>query len=570
MAHPQPAPADPKIGMVLQDRYRIVRKLGDGGMGSVYEGEHVLIKRRVAIKVLHPQFAQNPEITARFQREAEAATSIGHPNIVEVTDMGSFPDGSAYMVLEFLDGRDWAKDIKDEGPQPLGKVVHILSQVCDALTAAHAKGIVHRDLKPENIFLIARHGDPCFAKVVDFGISKIVDSQESDRSLTQTGTALGTPYYMAPEQCQGKKDVDLRADVYALGVILFQALTAQYPFDDESYPMLVLKICTEPPPSIAAFRADVPPQLQDVLHRMLAKNRDHRFSSCAEVKAALAPYAGYAAAPVLAANAPRTALHGPSVLAAAEGGARAATPTGTAYLPGSEPISAPGIGSAPTLTPYPLERGSSGRGLVLGVVAMLGLIVLVGGGLGAYFALRSPGVSHANADVAATPAPVGTPPPEAPAAQPAHAAEAAGPSEAAPSEAAPSEPSAVQVAEERVMVTITAPDGVRVYLDGQEIPTPTFRGPIPRGTHNLRASGEGFRDFERDVPFNLEGQEYPVPIQRVRAGGGGASVGQRPPYVPPYVPPYNPPQTQDTARPVGPTTRTRSGGGQTIQPEVIF
>src|SRR5690606_13694253 len=150
---------DPRIGMVLQERYRILRKLGDGGMGSVYEAEHLLIKRRVAIKVLHSQFADNPGIVARFRREAEAATSIGHPNIIEVTDMGSFPDGTTYMVLEFLEGRDWAKDIATEGPQPLGKVVHIMSQVCDALSAAHAKGIVHRDLKPENIFLIQRGAD---------------------------------------------------------------------------------------------------------------------------------------------------------------------------------------------------------------------------------------------------------------------------------------------------------------------------------------------------------------------------------------------------------------------------
>ena len=155
---PQPAQTnqDPRLGMVLQDRYRILRKLGDGGMGSVYEGEHTGIKRRVAIKVLHAQFAHNPEIVARFRREAEAANSIGHPNIVEVTDMGSLPDGAAYMVLEFLDGRDWAARHRARGAAAPGQDVHIMSQVCDALAAAHAKGIVHRDLKPENIYLIER------------------------------------------------------------------------------------------------------------------------------------------------------------------------------------------------------------------------------------------------------------------------------------------------------------------------------------------------------------------------------------------------------------------------------
>ena len=199
--------ADPLVGMVLQDRYRIVRKLGEGGMGAVYEGEHILIKRRVAIKCLHSQFAQNPEIVARFHREALAATSIGHQNIIEVTDMGRFDDGSVFMVLEFLNGRDWSHDIDNQGAQPVGKVIEIITQVCEALTAAHAKGIIHRDLKPENVFLINRHGTNNFVKVLDFGISKFKDASGGPgKAMTQTGATLGTPYYMAPEQAQGKKD----------------------------------------------------------------------------------------------------------------------------------------------------------------------------------------------------------------------------------------------------------------------------------------------------------------------------------------------------------------------------
>ncbi len=524
-----PPPADPRIGMVLQDRYRILRKLGDGGMGSVYEGEHLGIKRRVAIKVLHAQYAQNKEITARFQREAEAATSIGHPHIVEVTDMGSFPDGTAYMVLELLSGRDWAKDIKEQGPQPLGKVVHILSQVCDALGAAHAKGIVHRDMKPENIYLIERHGDPCFVKILDFGISKIIDQDQSDRSLTQTGTALGTPYYMAPEQCQGKKDVDPRADVYSLGVILFQALTGQYPFDDESYPMLVLKICTEPPPQLSAFRADLPPEMQEILHRTLAKSREHRFGSAAELKAALAPFLGHTQAPVLAANAPRTSLHGPSVLE----GARAATPTGTAVLE----TPAPRVSSVPSATPYPLAPPPSNRGLIFGVVAMLGLIVLVGGGLGAYFALSDGRGAHARAPetTAESAGPPEAPPAPVPEASPEPAAQPV------VEPVAPTAPAAVQPEEPvGIRVTIRAPVGATLWIDEVQSANP-FTATIAPGPRRVRASAPGYRPFEQVVPFTVAGQEYEVPMQRIGRPatqpvvaapaplqGGGGSFGQRP------------------------------------------
>ncbi len=289
---------DPRIGQIVQERYRIVRKLGEGGMGAVYEGEHLLIRRRVAIKCLHPQLASSPAVVKRFHNEAIAATSIGHPNIVEVTDMGRFEDGTFYMVLEFLEGRDFDDLIGREGAQPIGRVVHILSQVCDALRAAHAKGIVHRDLKPENIFLIEREGDPYFAKVVDFGIAKF--KEDDNHKLTQTGQAMGTPYYMSPEQIAGQKDVDERTDIYALGVILFHALTAAFPFHAESFPMLVVQICQTPPKSIRAMRPDIPEPLAAVIERMLAKTPAERYASAAEVKQALAPFRGLSGAPPVA------------------------------------------------------------------------------------------------------------------------------------------------------------------------------------------------------------------------------------------------------------------------------
>ena len=539
----QPAapPQDPRIGMVLQERYRIVRKLGDGGMGAVYEGEHVLIKRRVAIKVLHAQFAQNPEIVARFQREAEAATSIGHPNIIEVTDMGRFPDGTAYMVLEFLEGRDWSHDIEGAGPQPLGKVVHILTQVCDALAAAHAKGIVHRDLKPENIFLIERRGDPDFAKVLDFGISKIADAQGQDRSLTQTGTALGTPYYMAPEQCQGKRDIDHRADIYSLGVILFQALTAQYPFDDESYPMLVLKICTEPPPALAHYRPDVPAELQQIVNRMLAKDRDHRYQSVEEVRAALAPFAGLNDAPVVATNAPSTSSRGPSVLS---GGAM--TPTGTAYLPNTPPPGALGA----TGTPYPAEeRKKSGMGALLAVLLLVGMLTVAGIGVGTWLALQDdPSDGTAASTEPREGGEVGSPPPADEPSEPAAVEDEAPPVQGERNVAD------VSAGEETVQLTInvSGPDRSTIYIDGYQVANNAFDGQVERDApaapgeeqtlHDIEVRADGWQTERRQMSFRMLTNNLNIEMEREQtAAARPHSRRGRTPAPPSTVPPPSTP-----------------------------
>ncbi len=271
---------DPLLGKVVADRYRIEKKLGQGGMGAVYLAEHVLIQKRVALKCLHAGLASNPEVVRRFHKEALAATAIGHPNIVDVTDMGRFDDGTFFLVLEYLEGRDWQKDLDTHGAQPPAQVAHIGVQVCSALAAAAAKGIVHRDLKPENIFLIERGGDASFAKVLDFGISKIKSDAGSG---TQTGQLVGTPYYMSPEQIRGAKDVTHLADVYSLGVILFQALSGRVPFDADSLPALFVKVSTESAPRLDAWVEGVPAVLVDLVDAMLRKEPQHRPQSFEEV-----------------------------------------------------------------------------------------------------------------------------------------------------------------------------------------------------------------------------------------------------------------------------------------------
>lgn len=292
--------SDPRIGTLIDGRYRLLRRLGQGGFGVVYEAEHEVIRRKVAVKMLHTSVAAEPEVVARFRREAIAATSIRHPHVVEVLDMGRADDGAAFMVLELLEGRDWASALEAEGPQPVGRVVRILLQVLDGLAAAHDKGIVHRDLKAENVFLVKRppgvhaavSDDDAFVKIVDFGISKITEEGGSDVVLTRTGAAMGTPVAMSPEQLQGRKDLDHRADLWSIGVMLFHALTGRFPFTADTFAMLAVHIITAPTPSLSVARADVPRELDAIVARLLEKVRDKRFESARDVRAALEPFAG--------------------------------------------------------------------------------------------------------------------------------------------------------------------------------------------------------------------------------------------------------------------------------------
>jgi len=277
------------IGSVLDGRYQVIRKIAEGGMGAIYEAQQTALGRRVAIKTLHAHLAKDDDMVARFRREAMATTTIGHPHIVEVVDLGELKGSGLFLVLEYLEGRDLAKLLKAEGPLPIGRAVRIVAQVADGIAAAHRHGIVHRDLKPENVLLVEGRTQLDFVKIVDFGVSKFVDAAPD--ACTRTGTALGTPYYMAPEQAQGLKTVDHRADVYAIGVILFRILTGHYPFDDESYPMLVLKICTEPAPLASAWRRDLPEALTALIDRMLAKDPAARPEDCAQLAEALRAFA---------------------------------------------------------------------------------------------------------------------------------------------------------------------------------------------------------------------------------------------------------------------------------------
>ncbi|WP_437737886.1 serine/threonine-protein kinase [Sorangium sp. So ce1335] len=288
----RPSEADPLVGATVAGAYLITRLLGEGGMGRVYETHHTRIPgKRFALKTLHPELAQQPTVLARFQREAEAAAAIRSPHVVEIYDVNRLSDGRPCIIAEYLDGQGLGELLAASGGRlPVGTAVRIAREVCDGIAAAHAAGIVHRDLKPENIFLT---GDPACptVKVLDFGISKTSEPS----ALTRTGMVLGTPAYMAPEQAKGE-EVDLRADIYAVGAVLYHALTGQRPFEQSDPTATLLAVMTEEPKPPRALNPEIPPGLELVLQRAMAKDKGGRHASMGELASDLTPYEEAAAA----------------------------------------------------------------------------------------------------------------------------------------------------------------------------------------------------------------------------------------------------------------------------------
>jgi eukaryotic-like serine/threonine-protein kinase len=280
---------DSLLGVVLAGRYEVLRRIGEGGMGAVYEARHTLIGKRVAVKVLLEKFHAQSDLVARLLQEARLASSIGHENIVDVTDFGTTDDGRSFVVMEFLDGESLAGLAMREAPLPIERSLRIARQVASALGAAHAKGIFHRDVKPENIYLIQR-GDVDFVKVVDFGISKAVkpggdDGPEAYR-LTHTGLLLGTPLYMSPEQARGSEDLDHRVDIWALGVLLYECLTGEVPFHANNYLQIISQVLTHQPMPPSQLRPElgIPDAVEAVVMRAMEKDRTLRYQTMAELE----------------------------------------------------------------------------------------------------------------------------------------------------------------------------------------------------------------------------------------------------------------------------------------------
>lgn len=384
---------------LVAGKYRLTRLLGRGGMGSVWEGVHASLGTRVAVKRIDAEYAQSPEALARFQNEARAAATLRSKHVVDVYDHGVTEDGRPFIVMEFLEGEPLDQRLERVGRLLPRDTARILLQVGRGLSKAHAAGIVHRDLKPENIFLVWDEEDGAdIPKVVDFGIAKFTDTSLGASSATRTGSVLGTPYYMSPEQARGLRTVDHRSDVWSMGVIAYRCIVGELPFMGEAVGDLLVKLCTAPIPVPSQMAPGVPPGFDAFVARALNRDPEERFQSVTELTASLAAICGLS-----------------GTLPEPSGMGRAATP---GFYPG-QPTPQPHAATGAPVTQTPdlgARRGRTGL-IVAGLsgLAVLGVIgVVLAGSLVGSLASPEPAASSASPEPAEPPPVVQAAPSEAP------------------------------------------------------------------------------------------------------------------------------------------------------------
>ena len=461
---PSEPPPDPLIGRTIDGRYLIEGVLGEGGMGLVYRATHAVLNKPLAVKVLRPDVSKDEEIITRFRQEAQSASAIGNEHIISISDFGTLTDGSTYFVMEFLDGIDLTTAIEQETPKmSVARAVHIGRQLCHALGAAHDAGIVHRDLKPDNIYLIRRGQDSDFVKVLDFGIAKV---GSGTRRLTKAGQVFGTPHYMSPEQCGGQ-GIDHRTDIYALGVILYEMVTGQVPFDADNLMGVLTKHMYElpvPPNSIGELTVECPPALEAIILKALQKSPADRYETMAE----LADDLGRLATGEI-----------PSAVAE---GVRRGDPTGAIGLP---TVSGPMATVRPRSTAWlPIAVG----GALLLAAAIAGILYLAGD------------------KEAPPPDPVAT---NAEAVEPVLEAEAEDPEPEAETvpENDPETVEAVGSRETAKVIITSEPDGAEVWMEGELIGNTPVEIPRPEGERRMELRLRRARYEEQSIRISALTQE---------------------------------------------------------------
>jgi serine/threonine-protein kinase len=517
-----PTDADMKEGEMVGE-YKVLGLLGKGGFGTVYRGVHPLIGKKVAIKVLHRQLSSNRNMVSRFISEARAVNQIGHKNIIDIFAFGQLPDGRQYYIMELIDGVSLERYLRSRGRMSVSEAIPILRAVGRALDAAHGAGIAHRDLKPDNIVVCNDDGKP-FPKLLDFGIAKLMGSGEGLTYKTQTGTPMGTPAYMSPEQCLGK-NVDHRTDVYAFGVMTYQLLTGKLPFTGESFVEIVVKQTSHEPLSPSQICEDIPEPLSHAILWMLKKDPAERPQTLA---AAVARLEEGASAMGLSVNTGVTRL--PEQLAELNRPMGMHTPpppmTGGSGGNTATPIAAGQMSMAPPSAFDEPRRGGSGKWIGLAAA-----VLLLGGG-GAFVALRGGPAAPIAAKAPEPSAPTLVDPPDV-----APAAVAPAPAVTAP---------AAPVAPATIVLTVTeAPPGTDVRDDaGALLGQVPGQLTLPRGDAPITLHFEhaGFEPRVEKIAVGADGQ-HAMPLHHARAAAKKPAAPTAPPASPttPAKPPEKPP-----------------------------